>query len=258
MKIIDTHCHLDSKLYDDDLDDVIQNALKKGVGKIIIPSADPKDLEKAIKISEKYSHIFFAVGCHPYHCDEFDLEFLKKYVNHPKCVAIGECGLDYYRLPKDEIQKEKNMKLQKEVFISQIKLAKSISKPIIIHIRESSVDSKNIILNYGNDLKGVLHCFNADDILLDLSNNFYFGIGGVVTFKNATNLVNILNKIPQDKIVIETDSPYLTPQPYRGKRNEPSYTNLIIEKISNVLDLTKDEVIALTTKNSIRLFKELM
>ncbi len=180
-------------------------------------------------------------------------------MTHPKCVAIGECGLDYYRLPLNEEEKKENIKKQKEIFIAQIEFAKRFKKPLIVHIRDASNDSKKILLDYNaKEVGGVLHCYNADEQLLSLAQeNFYFGIGGVLTFKNARKLIQVLGKIPKEKLVLETDGPYLTPHPHRGKRNEPAYTNLIVEKISEFLEIDIEEVEKLTTKNAINLFKPL-
>jgi TatD DNase family protein len=183
---------------------------------------------------------------------------MEKYVNHPKCIAIGECGLDYFRLPEDEIEKAENIKKQKEVFIAQIEFAKKVKKPLIIHIREASNDSRQILIDYNaKEVGGVLHCFNASEHLLLLAqHNFYFGIGGVLTFKNAKKLVEILPKIPKDKLLIETDAPYLTPHPHRGERNEPYYTVFVSSKIAEILEINDLEVQNLTTKNAKKLFKE--
>ena len=255
--IIDTHCHLDDKRYDEDLEKVLENAYKNGVKYMIIPGADPKTLPKAIKISENHENIFFAVGVHPYDMDEYKREILEKYITHPKCVAVGECGLDYFRLPKDKEEKESIKKKQKEVFIDQIDLAKKYKKPLIVHIRDASEDSLYILKEYADkESGGVLHCFNASPILLELVDyNFYYGIGGVVTFKNAKKLVEILSKIPIDRILLETDAPYLTPHPYRGERNEPGYTKLVLEKISEILGKDKEKLETIFFKNTLRLFK---
>ncbi|WP_281951073.1 TatD family hydrolase [Nitrosophilus kaiyonis] len=255
--IIDTHCHLDDERFKDDLDEVIKRAKEHDVKGFIIPGADPDDLERAKEISEKYDEVFFAAGVHPYEIDKFDKDYLLKFLDHPKCVAVGECGLDYYRLPKEQKEKEKIKKRQKEIFIEHIKIAKEVNKPLIVHIREASFDSREILIENGaKEVGGVLHCFNASEILLDLDkHNFYFGIGGVITFKNAKKLVNILPKIPINKILIETDSPYLTPHPYRGKRNEPYYTIFIAKKIAEILNMDFDEVCNITTENAKRLFK---
>jgi len=258
MSIIDSHCHLDNIQYEDDIDEVIQRALDEGIEAFLIPGADPKDLPRAKMLSEKYDEVFFAVGVHPYDCENYNLEILKEYVNHPKCIAVGECGLDYFRLSDDKEEKEKNIELQKKIFIDQINFAKEVNKPLIIHIREASNDSKMILIEHNaKEVGGVLHCFNASASLLELSNhNFYFGIGGVVTFKNAKKLVEILPKIPREKLIVETDGPYLTPHPFRGSRNEPKYTNNVVEKIADLLSLSKKEVENITTENVKKLFKE--
>ena len=224
----------------------------------MIPGADFDDLPQAIKLAEKYDEVFFAVGIHPYDIDKFDEVTMEKYVNHPKCIAIGECGLDYFRLPEDEIEKQENIKRQKEVFIAQIEFAKKVKKPLIVHIRDASNDSKQILIDYNaKEVGGVLHCYNASEHLLPLSDhNFYFGIGGVLTFKNAKKLVEVLPKIPKDKLIIETDAPYLTPHPHRGERNEPYYTLFISQKISELLEISDEEVQEITTNNAKKLFKE--
>lgn len=198
------------------------------------------------------------MGIHPYDIDKFDEVIMEKYVNHPKCIAIGECGLDYFRLPEDEIEKLENIKKQKEVFIAQIEFAKKVKKPLIIHIRESSNDSRQILIDYNaKEVGGVLHCFNASEHLLLLAeHNFYFGIGGVLTFKNAKKLVEILPKIPKNKLLIETDAPYLTPHPHRGERNEPYYTMFVAQKMAELLHITEEKMQELTTNNAKKLFKE--
>lgn len=238
---------------------MIENALNNGVKAFLIPGADFKDLPKAVELSEKYEEVFFAVGIHPYDMEMYQEDTMQKYINHPKCIAVGECGLDYYRLPEDEEEKEKNKTLQKEVFIAQIEFAKKVKKPIIVHIRDASNDSRMILEQYNaKEVGGVLHCYNASEHLLPLAEHgFYFGIGGVLTFKNAKKLVEILPKIPKEKLLIETDAPYLTPHPYRGKRNEPYYTIFVAEKMAELLECTQEEVENLTTDNAKALFKGL-
>jgi len=254
--IIDTHIHLDDTRYDDDLEEVLQRAKKEGVSKFIIPGADPSTLQKAINISEAYDDVYFSVGVHPYDIESFDMINFEEYIQHPKCVAIGECGLDYYRLEGTEEEKENEKKKQQEIFIAQISIAKKFKKPLIIHIRDASVDSKRILEECNaSEVGGVLHCFNADEQLLSLADNrFYFGIGGVLTFKNAKKLVNVLPKIPKEKLLIETDGPYLTPTPFRGKRNEPLYTKYVVNKMSELLDLPIEIIQNTTTKNALKLF----
>lgn len=251
--IIDTHCHLDDTRYDDDIQSVIKNALDNKVDKIIIPGADINDLPKAAKIANLNSNIYFAAGVHPYEIDGYDESVIRKFAKDSKCVAIGECGLDYFRLPDENIDEYKSK--QKDIFISQIKLAIELNLPLIIHIRDANEDSLRILKEYEDKLVGgVLHCFNASPILLELSSKFYYGIGGVLTFKNAKKLVEILPKIPLNRLLIETDAPYLTPEPHRGKRNEPAFTTFVADKMSDILGMSRDEIEGLTTQNASRLF----
>ncbi len=257
--IIDTHTHLDDKRYFEDLDDVIKRANEGGVRGFLIPGADIKDLPRAKKIAYKYPNIYFAAGVHPYNIDEYDEQILREFLKDERCIAVGECGLDYFRLPDDKTDKEENKNRQKEIFAKQIKLAIEVNKPLIVHIRDANEDSKNVLIkNNAERVGGVLHCYNASRHLLDLSERgFYFGIGGVLTFKNAKKLVEILPDIPRDKIIIETDSPYLTPHPHRGERNEPFYTTFVAKKIAEILNMSESEVEELTTNNAKRLFKAL-
>ena len=255
--IIDTHCHLDDDRYDD-IDDVIKRAKEQGVERFIIPGADPRTLKRAVELSEKYKEVYFSVGVHPYDAKSYDRDFLESFVTHEKCVAIGECGLDYFRLPekKEDILLEKA--LQKQVFIDQIEWAKELTLPLIVHVRESSNDSLELLEKYAGDAGGVLHCYNASESLLKLSNqNFYYGIGGILTFKNAKKLINVYPKIPKNRLIVETDAPYLTPHPHRGKRNEPAYCKLVVSKMVE-LSLLEEEVLEqLTTTNAKRLFKKI-
>ncbi len=254
--IIDTHIHLDNDRYKDDLDEVLDRARESGITKFIIPGADADTLDYAVEISKKNEDIYFAVGIHPYDMDGFDSLNFDSYLSDEKCVAVGECGLDYFRLEGSYEEKEAEKLRQKKIFIAQIGIAKKYKKPLIIHIRDASRDAKKILLEQNaGEVGGVLHCYNADEELLTLANNgFYFGIGGVVTFKNAKKLINVLPKIPSDKLLIETDGPYLTPTPYRGQRNEPVYTKLIAQKMSELLEISLQEVEKTTTDNAIKLF----
>ena len=253
--IIDTHCHLDDERYNDDLEEVLENARQKGVEKFIIPGADPESLDRAVEIAQQYESVYFAVGVHPYDANNYDRSMLEKFVTHPKCIAIGECGLDYYRLPEDPEEVEIEKKLQKEVFTDQILWAKELKKPLIVHIRESSADCLELLEKYAGEKGGVLHCYNANESLLKLADrNFYYGIGGVLTFKNARKLINVYPKIPLERLLIETDAPYLTPHPHRGERNEPSYTTFVADKMSELSALSRLEMEQLTTQNAARLF----
>jgi len=248
--IIDTHCHLDNEKYYEDVDEVIKKAQENGVKKFIIPAASPKDIKRAVELAQKYEDIYFAVGVHPCDIENFKEEYLLDYITNPKCVAVGEIGLDYH-YTKDTKTK------QIELFKKQLDIAVEYNKPVIIHIREANADAFEILNKYVKkhpNLKGVLHCFNADEQFLKLSNNFYYGIGGVITFKNARKLVKVFPKIPKNRVIIETDSPYLTPHPYRGERNEPFYTTLVRDKIAELWNTTQQEVEKITTNNAKELF----
>ncbi|MDD3775638.1 MAG: TatD family hydrolase [Sulfurovaceae bacterium] len=254
--IIDTHCHLDDNRYDEDIEEIIARAIKNGVEKFIIPGADPDTLKKAVSISEKFDEVYFAVGIHPYDAVNYDRALLEKYIIHPKCVAVGECGLDYYRLPEDKEEVTAQKALQKKVFLDQIDLANIYEKPLIVHIRDASHDCLEILEAKAGEKGGVLHCYNADHGLLKLSkHNFYFGIGGVLTFQNARKLIEVYPKIPLDKLLIETDAPYLTPHPHRGERNEPSYCTFVAQKMAILSDISIEEITEITTKNACKLFE---
>lgn len=258
--IIDTHIHLDDERYREDFEAVMTRAREASVKGFIIPGAHPSTLGRAVELCEKYDNIYFAVGVHPYDLEGMDGLDFEYYASHPKCVAIGECGMDYFRLEGTDEEKNAEKKRQEEAFRTQIRMAKKVKKPLIIHIRDASHDSKMILLSEGaGEVGGVLHCYNADDELLSLANEgFYFGIGGVLTFSNAKKLVNVLPKIPKEKLLIETDGPYLTPHPHRGQRNEPSYTKLVAQKMSDLLELSLEEIESLTSHNAKVLFTGLM
>lgn len=253
--IIDTHIHLDDSRYIEDMDEVLSRARASKVQKYIIPGADPSSLERAVELAETYDDIYFAVGVHPYDASSYDRRKLESYISHPKCVAVGECGLDYFRLPKEQHEIEVEKLLQRQVFIDQIALAKEYDKPLIIHIRDASRDSKEILEQYADGLRGVLHCYNADQELLSLADRgFYFGIGGVLTFKNAKKLIEAYPLIPKEKLIIETDGPYLTPHPHRGERNEPSYCHLVAQKMAELDGCELSVITELTTTNAKKLF----
>jgi TatD DNase family protein len=246
--IIDTHTHLDNAKFAEDVDGVIARAVDKGVKKFIIPAADPADLPRAVELADKYDGIYFAVGFHPVDIDKYDEKLITCFINHPKCVAVGEIGLDYHWV-KEENQRKKQI----ELFHRQMEIAEECNKPVIVHIREATEDSLKALEEHPG-VKGVLHCFNAAEQLLKLKDRFYYGIGGVITFKNAKKLINVFPKIPKDRVVIETDAPYLAPHPFRGKRNEPAYTVYVRDKIAELWNAEPEEVEEITTKNAKELF----
>lgn len=248
IMIIDTHTHLDNEKFIEDADEVIKRAFDNGVKKFIIPAADPADLPRAVELAQKYDEIYFAVGFHPVEADKYDEKLITCFINHPKCVAVGEIGLDYHWVKEPEKQQK-----QIDLFHRQIEIAKEYKKPVIIHIREATADSVKV-LEAHPDITGVLHCYNAAEELLKFQERFYYGIGGVITFKNAKKLINVFPKIPKNRVVIETDAPYLTPHPFRGKRNEHSYTVYVRDKIAELWGVEKEEAENITTQNAKELF----
>ena len=255
--IIDTHIHLDDERYREDLDAVLRRAKENEVEAFIIPGANPLSLPRAIELAEAHENIYFAVGVHPYDLEAFNETIFNEFLDHPKCVAVGECGLDYFRLEGTDEEKRHEKQRQADIFRAQIRLAIAFAKPLIVHIRDASHDARVILEEEGaSRVGGVLHCYNADEELLVLaSQNFYYGIGGVLTFKNARRLVEVLPKIPKEKLLIETDGPYLTPHPHRGERNEPAYTRLVADKMADLLSLELSEIEAVTTHNASQLFR---
>jgi len=253
--IVDTHVHLDDPRYAEDLEEVLARSWAAGVNRWIIPGADPDTLPRAVELAESHEDIFFAVGVHPYDARRYERGLLERYIDHEKCVGVGECGLDYYRLPEGEEAIAEEKRIQKEVFVDQIALAKEHDKPLIVHIREASRDSQDLLEAYASERGGVLHCYNADHQLLQLAErNFYYGIGGVLTFKNTRKLVEVYPRIPRDRLLIETDGPYLTPHPHRGKRNEPAYCTIIAQKMAELSETSYEEITALCRENTRRLF----
>ena len=251
--IIDTHAHLDFEDYNLDLDNVIFNAKKNGVNKIIIPGVNQTDWQRIINLIDKYDELYGALGTHPSDAttwDDSSEELLLELSKHNKIVAIGEIGLDYY-------YDKEAANLQKEIFIKQIEIAKKINKPIIIHDREAHLDTLNIVKEtQAQTIGGVFHCYSGSVEFARecIKLGFYIAFGGVVTFKNAKNVKNAAKEIPLDRILLETDSPYLSPAPNRGQRNEPAYTLFVAQEIANLKNIPINEVQETTTKNALDLF----
>lgn len=249
--ITDTHCHLDSEVFGEDLKDVIANAKAVGIERFVIPGADLDDLEHAKAIASEYKEVYFASGVHPYHLGGYDFEKIKAMCGEEKCIAVGECGLDYFRLSEGREQEEKEE--QKRALIEQIELSIKLNLPLILHVREASNDMAEILRRYPK-ARGVFHCFNADEVLLEFKDKFFYGIGGVLTFKNARRLLEVLPKIPISRLVLETDAPYLTPHPHRGERNEPKFIPLVLQKISEILAIPVEQISEQCEKNTKELF----
>jgi len=250
---IDTHAHLFYPNFEDDLDQVIQNAKEAKVSYILVPATDLKTAQRVIELTEKYEMVYGAVGIHPHDSKDWDPSFIQKIealAKHEKIVAIGEIGLDYYY---DFSPKERQI----EAFKLQIELALKLDLPVIIHNRESDNDMMNIIRSYcGAGLKAQFHCFNSSlDNAMELINmNYMISFTGNITFKKADDLRNIARHIPPAQLLLETDSPFMTPVPHRGKRNEPSYINFIGEQIAELHNLRIEDVARITSFNAFKTY----
>ena len=248
--MIDTHAHLNIEQYEENIDQIIQNAQKIGVNKIIVVGMDKKTSLKAIQLANQYDMIYATVGIHPSYVDNSNHNELNELYNKNKVVAVGEIGLDFY-------WREDNKKLQEQIFEEQIQKAIKLNLPVIIHTRNSFNETYNIVKKYKNQLRGVFHCFssNLSDAKKVIDLGFYIGIDGPITFKNKNqNLVEIVKNIDLKHILIETDSPYLTPEPYRGKTNQPANVYYVAKKIAEIKKLSIDEVINTTSNNAKNLF----
>lgn len=250
---IDTHSHLFLPNFENDLDEVIGRAKENNIDYIIIPATDIATSKQAIQLAEKYDLIYAAVGVHPHDTMDWNssrLKDIEELTKHEKVVAIGEIGLDYYY---DFSPKEKQI----EAFKAQLDLAVKLKLPVIIHNRESDEDMMKIISSYcGNDLRAQFHCFNSslEDALEYIKMNHIISFTGNITFKKSDELRNILAGISLDKILLETDSPFMTPEPYRGKRNEPANVKLIAEKIAEVHKIKIEDVARITSFNAFKFF----
>ncbi len=254
MIITDTHTHLYSEAFDEDRDEVIDRAIKQGVSRFFIPAIDSTYTESMLQLEKQYpDNIFLMMGLHPTHVKENykeELKHVEEMLAHRKFYAVGEIGIDLY-------WDKSTLEIQKEAFKHQIQLAKKYQLPINIHCRNAFDEVFEVLESEkGEDLFGIFHCFTGtlEQAKQAISYNLKLGIGGVATFKNG-KIDQFLNQIDLNHIVLETDSPYLAPTPYRGKRNESAYTLKVLEKLATIYNLTLEEVAKITTQNSIDVFK---
>lgn len=252
--LFDTHAHLNDARFDEDRAQVIQRAKDNGVSLIVNVGYNHETITETIQLAETYDWIYAAVGWHPneaHRCDDQALSRIEELAQtHPKVVAIGETGLDYYR---DYASPE----VQQIVFRRQIELAKRVKKPLVIHNREASHDVVAILQEEGAEqVGGVMHCFSGDEALARqcLELGFYISFGGPLTFKNAGKLREVARFVPLDRILIETDCPYLAPHPLRGKRNESAYVRYVAAELARLYQLELDEIGRITLENGKRLF----
>lgn len=251
--LFDSHAHIDDEKFDADREQVIARALQQGVTGIINVGACMASSARSVALAEKYENIYAAVGIHPHDAKdalETDYEQLIRWTSLEKVVAIGEIGLDYYYdlSPRD---------VQRSVFIRQLDVARQTGKPFIIHDRDAHGEVLDILKKEAKGLMGVLHCFSGS---LEMAREiikmgWYISIAGPVTFKNAAKLPEIVPQVPLDRLLVETDSPYLTPHPYRGKRNEPAYVRLVAEQVAGLRGMELAALAAATRENIKNLFK---
>lgn len=269
MNLTDTHCHLDYNKFDSDRAEVIQRAVDSGLIRLLVPGLQHRSSKEAVLLAESNPSVYAAVGFHPTDLEEFSasaFQEVKELASHPKVVAIGEIGIDYYWVKETD-----KRAFQRNVLKQQLQFAKEISKPVIIHMREendawvgeASQDLLKILEEWQSSLQGrlaekpgVLHSFNGnlETAQKALALNFYLGITGPVTYKNADEKRKIIRQVPLEKILIETDSPFLAPVPFRGKRNEPAYVGHIADKIAEIHLKSPAEIASITTANAARLF----
>lgn len=251
--IFESHAHYDDDAFDEDREELLNSFREKGIEYVINVGANIQTTKNTIALTEEYPFIYGAVGVHPSDTDELDEEkfaWLKEQCALPKIVAVGEIGLDYY-------WDEPDRKIQKKWFARQLELAREVKLPVIIHSRDAAKDTLDMMkaANAG-EIGGVIHCFSYTKETAGeyLAMDFYFGIGGVITFNNAKKLKEAVEYIPMEKILLETDSPYLSPVPYRGKRNSSLNIPLIAEEIARIKGMNYEQVVNITTENACRLF----
>ena len=261
MELFDSHCHLDDERFEEDREEIIEKIKESGVTKLVSAGYSIEGSRKGVELSKKYEFIYTTCGLSPNDIPQTeeelwkDIEKIKKIVEenlkYKKIVAIGEIGLDYYWEKDNE-----KRKLQKEAFVKQIELANDFNLPIVIHTRDAVMDTIEILKKNNVNKKGVFHCcpLNRELVKEALKLDFYISFAGPVTFKNSKNANEIIQMVPNDKILIETDSPYLSPEPLRGKRNDPRNVKYIAQKIADVKGLSINEVAEITNQNAKRIF----
>lgn len=259
--IFETHAHYDDEAFDEDRDQLLRSLSLNGIKKVVNVAASVAGLRATLDLASKYDFMYGALGVHPDEVamlTEDDIEFIMaNATKENKIVAIGEIGLDYHEVPDSQYPKT-SKELQKKWFVRQVEIAKRLQLPIIIHSREAALDTEDILRQTdARSVGGIIHCYgySKESAKYYLDAGFYFGVGGVITFKNGRKLKETVEMVPLERIVLETDSPYLAPVPHRGKRNSSLYLPLVVEEIAKIKGVTPDEVMAVTFENANRLFK---
>ena len=251
--LFDTHAHMNDPAFDADREEILENLPANGVGFMLNAGCSLESSRDCVAMAEKYGHIFASVGSHPDSADEVNEEVIEEYRKlcqlHPKVRAIGEIGLDYYY---EDIPRE----TQKKAFILQMELARELKMPVIIHERDAHQDGMDIVRQFP-DVKGVFHCYSGSaEMARQLVNmGWYIGFTGVLTFKNAKKAIEAAQAIPLDRILVETDCPYMSPEPFRGKRNDPSRVIYVADKLAEIRGITPEEARAITYENGKRLYR---
>ena len=251
--MIDSHCHLNFKKLSENFENIINNSKKNNISSILSINTKPEDFQDHLNLIKNYNSIYLSYGLHPsdvQSMNQIELQNFDQYCNNEKVIGIGETGIDLYH--SDQFLKE-----QTQVFETHIEASIKHSLPIIIHQRNSEKEIVDILKNYkSNNLKLIFHCFTGSNQLLNfcLENNYYISISGIITFKNASSLRDIIKDAPLDSILIETDSPFLAPEPMRGKKNEPSFVKFTAEKLATIKNISNDNLIKTTSTNFDRLF----
>lgn len=250
--IIDTHAHYDDEQFDIDRDELLSSLEAGGISEVVNASASVHSWDKILELTRKYSFVYGMIGVHPDEIGDLDEESfakMEKLISEPKIVAVGEIGLDYYWDKESHEQ-------QKEWFIRQLNLAREKNLPVNIHSREAAADTFEILKEYGQGLKAIIHCYSySKEMALEyVKMGYLIGVGGVVTFKNAKKLKEVVQAVPMEQIVLETDCPYLAPTPYRGKRNSSLYLPYVAEAIAELKGMTAEEVIEKTEENARRFY----
>lgn len=256
--IFETHAHYDDEKFDGDRVELLSHLLKENnIGNIVNVGASFRGCKDSLKLAESYDNVYAAIGIHPEEIDDASdevLEWLRENASNPKVVAIGEIGLDYYWV-KDPEGRAK----QRIWFDKQMDLAKEVNLPVVIHSREAAEDTFNTIKSYNTqDVKGIVHCYSySKELALEyVKMGWYIGVGGVVTFKNGKKLVETVEAIPLENIVLETDCPYMAPEPHRGSRNSSIYLKYVSEKIAQLKGVSVEEVERITYENALRIYSK--
>lgn len=254
MQIFDTHAHYDDEAFDGDREELLQELPRQGIARVVNVGASLDSCTKTLELAKRYDYIYCAVGIHPSETAKLTEEsflWLKQQCSHEKCLAVGEIGLDYY-------WEEPEHDLQKKWFARQLELARELSLPVIIHSRDAAKDTVDLMTaQKASDIGGVVHCYSytKETARLFLNMGFYFGIGGVLTFKNARKLKEAAEYIPLDRIVLETDCPYLSPEPNRGKRNSSFNLPYVVKALADIKGISEEETARVTWENACRLYR---